>query len=295
MKLHAMSLIAAVTLLGGCSSQQPAPPGTVAPAATGVVEGSVQSADGVQIRYRAEGSGDTALVFVHCWSCDGGYWKNQVPYFSSSYRVVTLDLAGHGTSGAGRRSWTIDAYAADVKAVVEKLDLEKVVLIGHSMSGPIIVEAALKLPDRVVALIPVDTLHDLSEKPDPRGMDGILKSLRTDFRKGATDLVRQLFPATADPALVDEVARDIASAPPEVAIATFESLARYDIRPALERLRVPIRCINGDKWPTRIEESRKVYPRFDAVILPGVGHFPMLEAPKQFNEKLLQAVRELAG
>jgi pimeloyl-ACP methyl ester carboxylesterase len=102
-----------------------------------------------------------------------------------------------------------------------------------------------------------------------------------------------MFPANADPALVEEVASDMSAAPPEVAIATFEGLARYDIRPALADLAVPIRCINSDKWPTRVEESRRAYPAYDAVILPGLGHFPMLEAPQVFNEKLLDAVRGL--
>jgi pimeloyl-ACP methyl ester carboxylesterase len=294
MRLRPTLLMSAVVLAAGCASQPPAPPGAGAPVVAGVVEGTVPSADGVPIHYREEGSGDIALVFSHCWSCDGGYWKNQVPFFSKICRVVTLDLAGHGASGLSRKAWTIDAYAEDVKAVLEKLDLKRVVLVGHSMSGPVIVEAALKMPGRVVALIPVDTLHDLSEEPDPKAMDGILEALRADFRKGAADLVRGLFPATADPALVQEVSADIAAAPPEVAIATFESLARYDIRPALARLTAPIRCINGDKFPTKVEASRKVYARYDAVVLPGVGHFPMLEAPGAFNEKLRDAVRELA-
>jgi pimeloyl-ACP methyl ester carboxylesterase len=311
MRFRSLLPMGVVVLLACCVWQRPVPPKASVPAeapagappatrpaaaaAMGVVEGKVPSADGVPIHYRAEGSGGTALVFVHGWSCDGGYWKNQVPYFSSRYLVVTLDLAGHGASGLGRKKWTIEAYADDVKAVVEKLGLTRVVLIGHSMSGPVTVEAARKMPGRVVALIPVDTLQDLSEKPDPEAWEGILQSMREDFRSATTDFVHKLFPEGADPALVNRVASAMAAAPPNIAIATIESLSRYDIRPALAQLKVPIRCINGDKWPTEMERSRKAYPRYDAVILPGLGHFPMLEAPKIFNEKLLNAVRDLAG
>jgi pimeloyl-ACP methyl ester carboxylesterase len=259
-----------------------------------VDEGSVPSADGVPIHYRAEGSGEPALVFVHGWSCDGGYWKHQVPFFAPRYRVVTVDLAGHGESGAGRKDYTVDAYADDVKAVVEHLDLRRVVLIGHSMSGPITVEAARKMPGRVVALIPVDTLQDLEEKPDPKAWEELAKPIREDFRKGADAFVRAMFPKTADPALVDEVAADISSADPGVGLSTFDSLSRYEIGPALKDLAIPIRSINGDLWPTRVEENRRAYPKYDAAILPGLGHFPMLEAPEDFNAKLLEFVREVA-
>jgi pimeloyl-ACP methyl ester carboxylesterase len=121
------------------------------------------------------------------------------------------------------------------------------------------------------------------------------KPIRADFRKGAAAFVRQLFPANADPALVEEIVSDVSAAPPEVAIATFEDLARYDIGPALGKLDVPIHCINADLWPTKVDENRRAYTKYDVVFLPGLGHFPMLEAPAAFNEKLLQLIRDLAG
>ncbi len=295
MSRRAWFVLAVLALVAGCASSPPPPPRAEAPAATAeVAEGTVPSADGVPIHYRAEGGGETALVFVHGWSCDGGYWKNQVPYFSAHYRVVTLDLAGHGTSGMARKRFTVEAYADDVKAVVEHLGLRRVVLIGHSMSGPVTVEAARRMPERVVALVPVDTLQDLNEKPDPKAWDDMSKPLRADFRKGADAFVREMFPKTADPALVDEVAADVASAPPEVAIATFDSLATYDIRPAIAALTVPIRSVNCDLWPTRVGENRRTYAKYDVVILPGLGHFPMLEAPQLFNETLAGVLRDLA-
>ncbi|MBZ5640386.1 MAG: alpha/beta hydrolase [Acidobacteriia bacterium] len=311
MRLRSLLPLGTVILLACCVWQRPVPPSggvpaeppaatppaprALPPAATGVVEGKVPSADGVPIHYRADGTGGTALVFVHGWSCDGGIWKNQVPFFTSAYRVVTLDLAGHGASGSGRANWTVEAYAEDVKAVVQKLGLEKVVLIGHSMSGPITVEAARRMPGRVVALVPVDTLQDLSENPDPDAWAGIIQRMREDFRSATTEFVHALFPERADPALVNKVASAMAAVPPNIAIETLLSVSRYDVRPALAQLRVPIRCINGDKWPTEVERSRTVYPRYDAVILPGLGHFPMLEAPKEFNERLREVVREVAG
>src|SRR5918994_764401 len=90
-----------------------------------------------------------ALVFVHGWSCDRSYWSRQLPHFAGRHNVVAIDLAGHGESGVGRQAWTMPAFGDDVVAAVEQLGLESTVLIGHSMGGDVIVDAALKLPDRV--------------------------------------------------------------------------------------------------------------------------------------------------
>ena len=91
------------------------------------------SPDGVPIYYETQGTGQPALVFVHGWSCDRSYWERQVGHFAHQYQVVAIDLAGHGESGLNRQAWTMPAFGEDVVVVVEKLGLEQVVLIGHSM------------------------------------------------------------------------------------------------------------------------------------------------------------------
>ncbi len=291
-------LLASCLVVAACQRPEAPPPeaGTAPtpPPSSAVEEGTTPSSDGVPIHYRVEGNGDPALVFVHCWSCDAGLWRNQVSYFAPRYRVVTLDLAGHGSSGRDRKSWTIDAFAADVVAVVEKLGLTRVVLVGHSMSGPITVEAARQMPDRVVALFPVDTLQSSAKAPDPKRTAEFLAPLRKDFRTAAADRIRGLFPKTADPGLVERVSSEIASAPPEIAIPTLEGIFSHDLRPALAEVKVPIHCLNSDRFPTPVEEIRKIHPRFEVTILPGVGHFPMLEAPDLFNAKLEEGLRQLA-
>ena len=82
--------------------------------------GVATSGDGVAIHYTVLGEGEPALVFVHGWCCDSGYWKEQVPHFSQQYMVVTVDLGGHGESGMNREEWTVPAFGADVAAVVDK-------------------------------------------------------------------------------------------------------------------------------------------------------------------------------
>src|SRR5258708_36000946 len=102
----------------------------------------VSSADGVPIHFTDQGKGDPALVFVHCWSCDRHLWDNQVPVFAKRHRVVTLDLAGHGESGRGRKDWSVPSFREDVKALVEKLGLKQVMLVGSAMRGAVSLQTA---------------------------------------------------------------------------------------------------------------------------------------------------------
>jgi len=125
------------------------------------------SPDSIRIAYDVRGDGIPALIFVHGWSCDRSYWKNQVVSFSKNFKVVTVDLAGHGESGLGRKSWTIEAFGSDVVAVVKKLGLKRVMLIGHSMGGDVIAETARQLPGIVVGLIMIDTYKKLGPGRTP--------------------------------------------------------------------------------------------------------------------------------
>ena len=69
----------------------------------------------VKLNYAIKGAGDTTLFFIHGWNLDATYWQNQVTEFSSAYKLVLLDLAGHGLSGKHRNNWTIESFARDME------------------------------------------------------------------------------------------------------------------------------------------------------------------------------------
>src|SRR5262245_55599495 len=174
---------------------------------------SVQSEDGIRIRFDARGEGDRALVFVHGWSCDRSYWRHQVGPFAKAYRVVAIDLPGHGESGDGRRSWTMTSFGEDLAAVVNHLGLQQVVLIGHSMGGDVVVEAALRLGERVAGLVWVDTYHKLTVPESEEEVQAFLAPFRQDFVQATGSLVHRMFPPGAAPDLVEAIATDMSSAP----------------------------------------------------------------------------------
>lgn len=261
--------------------------GLVAP-----VDAGVRSKDEVEIRYHAEGRGEPAVVFVHCWTCDRRYWDAQLPRIARTRRVVALDLAGHGESGRKRTAWTVEAFGDDVVAVVDALRLRRVVLVGHSMGGPVILAAAQRLGDRVAGLIPVDTLLDVEEKTSPAKIEEFLAPFEQDYPTAAEGFVRgYLFVPSSPAAVVERVVARTRAAPKEMAIGALRHLWSYDAARAFEATQVPIHAINGDKFPTNLEANRRHAPQYQVTLIPGVGHYPMLEAPERFGDLLEATLR----
>ena len=102
------------------------------------------------------------MIFVHGWTCDESSWAGQVPAFDDDYRVVTLDLPGHGKSEApAPDGFSMDLFASAVEAVRQEVGADKVVLVGHSMGAAVIREYALDYPAHVAGLVAVDGPLDM--------------------------------------------------------------------------------------------------------------------------------------
>ncbi len=291
-----LSILLLPFLLAACQGEVPTPesPAPVE-SAEPVTEGKATSADGVPISYWVEGDGEVAVVLIHGWSCDHSYWREQIEPLMATYKVVSLDLAGHGTSGIERDAWTLPAFGADVRAVVEALGLERVILVGHSMGAPVALEAAPLLPGRVLGVVAVDSLHDVGSRPDPDQWQAVVESYESDFTGTCDRFVRSMFLDTADPDLVEQTTLDMCAAPPEVATDLMRAFGEYDQAAAIRAAAVPVRAINSAKYPTNLEGNRTHAADYDVRVFEGAGHFPMLVMPAELNRLLLDALAEFAA
>jgi pimeloyl-ACP methyl ester carboxylesterase len=280
-------------LIAGCG---PADDDEAMPAPTGPAAYSerVRSADGVPIAYTVAGDGDGALLFIHGWACDRYYWASQLYDFADTHKVVVVDLAGHGDSGSDRTDWSIESMAQDVRAVIDHLALESVILVGHSMGGPVAVETARTMPERVVGVIGVDTFHDVGYEAGEE-WDQFLLAYENDFSGTCDEFVRGMFLDDADHGLVDEISADMCVISPEIGIALLRAYATYDLSTAIATLGVPVRAINSPKWPTDIEGNRRFDPDFDVLIIEGSGHFPMREDREAFDLLLDRVIEEITS
>jgi pimeloyl-ACP methyl ester carboxylesterase len=277
-----------VCLLMSCQDQ-------TTPDAPGITNDYVASRDRVYIHYQVQGKGTPAIVFVHGWSCDLKYWEKQWAPFAEKYTVVSIDLAGHGRSGLNRESWTIPAFGEDVVAVVKKLGLSEIVLVGHSMGGSVILEAAKQIPDQVLGIVGVDTLQDIEQKWTREQFDQYFAPFQAGFKEATKNFVRSMFVPDSDPVLVERIVDDMSSAPPEVGLASFEGnfdYWQYNVAQAFRETKAPITCINSDMWPSNPEGNKRINPSFKLKIMAGLGHFIMLEDPETFNRLLEETVQE---
>ena len=262
----------------------------------GDMEGSAVSADGIPLSFEVRGAGEPTLVFIHGWSCDRGYWKHQVGEFGQRHQVVAIDLAGHGQSGdVGRDTWTMPAFAADVVAVADELRLGRMILIGHSMGGDAIVEAARRLPGRVEGLVWVDVYRTLRKLRSREELERFMAPFRTDFVSTTLAFVRGMFVPSSDPALVEWVAGDMAAARPDIALSGMEHAMTFlpEVIGGLRELGLPVVAINPDNEPTDVEALWRHGVK--TVLMPGLGHFPFLEDPPAFNHRLEEAIQELTA
>lgn len=248
---------------------------------------SAATVDGIPLHSSSSGTGAKTLILVHGWTCDESSWKEQIPELSKHYRVITLDLPGHGRSGTTKDGMvTMDLFARAVEAVRDEAKADKVILVGHSMGAPVIRQYARLYPQHVSALVVVDGVLVLGTSaanggaPPPqadrmRGPDGL---------KNREAMIRGMFtPATPKP-LQDHVLKMMLAAPEKTAysamVTTFDpAIWKNDV------MTMPVLGIYAGKStlanPT---ETKKIFPSFEYHEVPGTGHFVMMEKPKEFNQ-----------
>ena len=186
------------------------------------------------------------------------------------------------------------AFGADVAAVVDDLALDDVILVGHSMGADVVLEAARRLRDRVRGLIWVDEHRQLTGFRTETEVATRLAPFRADFSAATEAFVRRLFPPSAQPSLVERVVREIVAAPKEIALSALEATWDYarTVPAVLAAVGLPVVAINRDDAETDIESLRRC--GVEVIVMPGVGHFPMLEDPPAFNACLLRAMNEVS-
>jgi pimeloyl-ACP methyl ester carboxylesterase len=242
------------------------------------------SVDGVPIHSTVRGSGPKTVVFVHGWTCDESSWRDQLPFFEKNYRVVTLDLPGHGKSGAPASGpLTMELFAKSIEAVRVEAKAGKIVLVGHSMGTPVIREYARLYPANVAALVPVDGVLHLSGSPNAPNPD---RMKGPEGLKNRETMIRGMFGKSATAAIQEHILKMMLAAPETTAYqamaATFAAPNWTD-----ETFTVPALGIYADHSTANDPKYfKKIFPNGSTVEVPGTGHFVMMEQPGEFNKLL---------
>ena len=182
--------------------------------------------DGVSIRYTDAGAGDPPILFVHGWTCNHTNFRDQVPHFAGSHRVVALDQRGHGTSDKPDQDYTIPSFVDDLAWFIREAGLDRPVIVGHSMGGSIALNFAHKHPEMTRGIVLIDS----PVVPLPAALAPVLEQTLAAFKSPAYLAAQegfarmQFFNANTSPALIEELLASMCQAPQRLVHTAIESI-----------------------------------------------------------------------
>lgn len=241
--------------------------------------------DGARVHYTAAGRGPATIVLIHGWTCDHTFWDGQIGALKGRYRVLAVDLPGHGRSDPAP-DYSMKRFARAVNAVLEKERARKAVLAGHSMGGAVMPEFARLYPEKAAAIVAVDAFF-----PDP-GASRPLEALAAQFEgpgamEARSKMVQGMFTAATAPEVRKHIETVMRGTRPEVAAGAMRGMADVSVwREGV--IDVPFVEIAAATSTYLTEESlRKRFPRAVLIRVPETGHFLHMEKPDEVNRALL--------
>ncbi|MCC7353309.1 MAG: alpha/beta fold hydrolase [Anaerolineae bacterium] len=249
----------------------------------------------INLYYEDKGQRD-AVLLVHGFPLNCTIWTPQVRALAPQYRVILPDLRGHGRSDAPPGPYTMDLYADDLAALLDHLQVRRVVLGGLSMGGYIAFAFYRKYAGRVRALILADTRAGADT---PEGRERREAGARLAEREGSAAIAAQMLPNLLSPrtrerrqALVARVQSMMARTKPVGIAGAQRGMAlRPDSSPLLAGIDVPVLILVGEDDiitpPAEAEQMAAAIPGARLVKVPHAGHISTLENARAVNRALL--------
>lgn len=245
----------------------------------------------MKVHYVTRGKGDDALVFVHGWNCDLTFWKHQLDAFPQ-WRVIAIDLPGHGESDKPRIDYTMSLHARAVDAVLREARVRRAVLVSHSNGTPVARQFYRMFPEKTAGLVIADgALRPFAPREQ---IEQFVAPLRGP---GYEDYVRKLIDAMTQPMKNTEARDEIRAAAmrtPQYVSASEMDAIMDDAIWRTDKINVPTLMILAKQpaWNADYESFvRDLVPNLDYRVWEGVSHFLMIDRPNDFNAAVAEFVR----
>lgn len=257
-----------------------------------------RASDGAELAFRDEGPRGVGLplLFVHGWQADGSVWEPIVSRLRERHRVITVDLRGAGSSSAAPGPYVIDKFANDLTELIPALDLDPVVVIGHSMGGAIAQRFAIDNPEAVEALILIAPVPASGMPFTPKVLD-FLRSTAGNADQTAL-WFKQLTFSEPTPKIAKLLRDAAAGVSAEVALESFESWHGAAFADEAATIETPtlILAPSHDRPMTPELAREKVGDvisgsRFE--VLDETGHYAPVERPELIARRIEACLDEL--
>ncbi|MBI5932947.1 MAG: alpha/beta hydrolase [Chloroflexi bacterium] len=245
------------------------------------------------VHYEVYGRG-RPVILLHGWLGSWGLWQETMSFLGQHYRTYALDFWGFGESGKKRETYAVQDFVSLVGQFMEQLGIVRAPLVGHSMGGTVSLSVAIRYPERVSKVVVVgspivgSSLAPLLKLAGYRMNAFLLFNMMTPFRMFMKYHYSKAI--CSDPRFPEMMDRDLSKTTLASFLLSISSLRRTDLRPMLNQIKVPAMGIYGDKdnvvHPLQWQPMKEGIPQAQIVRFENAGHFPMLEEPKNFNDRL---------
>lgn len=248
------------------------------------------------IAYDDVGSG-LAVILMHGIMSNRTVFDGVVERLRPDYRVINVDLRGHGDSEPAN-SYELTDFSTDVVALIEQLGAVPAAMVGWSMGGTVALDIALCRPELLSRLVLVDGTPSLMKRPDwepglsPSAAEGLGALLAEDWDQGAATFAGLVLGDTSDKVrrtytAVTQAAR------PDVTLTCFSTMGGLDLRERLTQIGLPVRVIVGAEdgvCPAPASEYLAAQLGGELEVIPDAGHAPFLTMPDAFEAALRRAL-----
>ena len=250
--------------------------------------------DDVELYYESHGEGKP-IVFSHAYLDDCSIWDSQVKHFTKDYNVILYDHRGHGRSNqpkGGEGNYSVQVLSNDLHALIQKLNLEKPILVGFSLGGMAAILFALEHPDKTSKLVLVGATAKLT-LPTSAKFFGILRVL-LPYETFLRILCKYKFYKPSKQIVDEELARAL-KVDKSIAFECWKELTEnYDVRDKVSKIGASTLIVVGEKDKVNLEASRHLNREIkgsELRIIPDSGHTVMIEKPQEFNQILEEFIR----
>ncbi|QDG68339.1 alpha/beta hydrolase [Pseudarthrobacter sp. NIBRBAC000502772] len=278
-----------------------------------VTVGTENSTD-TELYYEDHGSGQP-VVLIHGYPLDGSSWEKQTTaLLEAGYRVITYDRRGFGKSSKTTRGYDYDTFAADLKTLLESLDVNNAVLVGFSMgTGEVARYLSTYGSARVARAVFLGSLEPfvLKTEDNPEGVpqdvfDGLTEAVTADRYAFFTEFFKNFYNSDTflgTPRLSQEVldaSRNIAAGAGATASVAAQPTWLTDFRGDIPRIDVPALIVHGTEdniLPIDVTGRRfaKALPSAEYVEIDGAPHGLLWTHAAEVNESLLAFLKKQTG
>ena len=259
---------------------------------------TIKKINDIDIYYEIHGEGDP-LLLIHGLGSSSRDWEYQIPQFSKFYKVITIDLRGHGKTEKPKGPYSIRGFADDVALFLESLDIKHANILGLSMGTATGFELAINYPELVKSLIAVNMSAKLSVKTFGEKKQFFLRDIIViilGMKKMGEFLAPKLFPLPEQEELRKKVAAHWAENDKKAYLSAFHSLKNWSVEEDLQKITCPTLVIasDGDYTPVEIkEEYVKKIPNGQISIIKNSHHAVPMEKPEEFNRIVLDFLKNI--